>query len=484
MSESRVLVVDADSERAGRTAAVLSFCDCNPIVVADPEALPGEGAGPRDWIAIVVGAIADADGWRRFLDWLRRDPLHPPLLLLPEHQRFNADRWGLSDDVAWPLEEPIRNTQLSEYLRRASLTRLDDDRGQACHRGGPTGRSEAVQKLRRLVDQVAAVDTTVLILGESGTGKEVVARALHDGSKRRGKPFVAINCGAIPGELLESELFGHEKGAFTGAITARKGRFEMADGGTLFLDEIGDMSLPMQVKLLRVLQERSYERVGSNQTLQCNVRIIAATHRNLEENIAKGTFREDLFYRLNVFPIEMPPLRARRDDIPDLVAEISRALTAQGTGVRLAPDAIAALARYPWPGNVRELANLVERLAVLHPTGTVRAADLPQRYRGGEVAVPAPAPESPAALPVTAVAAAAGAAAPANGEAHEALPEDGLDLREHIARIEVSLIRQALARADGVVAHAAQTLRLRRPTLVEKLRKYGLDRTTLGAAAP
>jgi sigma-54 dependent transcriptional regulator, flagellar regulatory protein len=418
MAESRVLVVDADAERAGRTAAVLSFTDCNPVLASDAAPLAAGGHEPRDWVAIVVGRIHDKAGWKRFLGWLRQDPLHPPLLLLPEHMGFDADRWGLPEDVAWPLDEPIRNPQLSEYLRRASLTRLDSDRRSHCHRGGPTGRSAAVQRLQRLLDQVSGVDTTVLILGESGTGKEVVARALHDRSARRGKPFVAINCGAIPGELLESELFGHEKGAFTGAITARKGRFEMAEGGTLFLDEIGDMSLPMQVKLLRVLQERSYERVGGNKTMSVNVRIVAATHRNLEENIERGTFREDLFYRLNVFPIEMPPLRQRREDLPELVAELARALDVQGAGaVKLAPDALAALAAYPWPGNVRELANLVERLNVLHPRGTVRAADLPQRYRG-EAAAAAPASESPVVPP-----------APPPPATAWTLPAEGLDLK-------------------------------------------------------
>jgi sigma-54 dependent transcriptional regulator, flagellar regulatory protein len=485
MAESRVLVVDTDAERAGRTAAVLRFCDVNPVVVADAAPLAQGGATPRDWIAIVVGGIVDVAGWRAFLVWLRQDPLHPPLLLLPEHQGFNADRWGLSKDVAWPLDEPIRNPQLTDYLQRASLTRLEDERRASCHRGGPTGHSLSVQRLRRLIGQVAAVDTTVLVLGESGTGKEVVARALHERSPRRGKPFVAINCGAIPGELLESELFGHEKGAFTGAITARKGRFEMSEGGTLFLDEIGDMSLPMQVKLLRVLQERSYERVGSNATLSCNVRIIAATHRNLEDSIARGTFREDLYYRLNVFPIETPALRDRLVDLPDLIAELARTLAPKGgQPLRLAPDALAALARYPWPGNVRELSNLVERLAVLHPNGVVRAADLPQRYAGGTAAaartaeasaalaesLPAPAPVILAPAPLAAV---------DQGEV-VALPAEGLDLKAHIERIEVQLIQQALKRADGVVAHAANTLGLRRTTLVEKLRKYGLDRSGLG----
>src|SRR5690606_3059899 len=211
----------------------------------------------------------------------------------------------------------------------------------------------------------APFDTTVLLLGESGTGKEVAARAVHARSKRRDNPFVAINCGAIPPELLESELFGHEKGAFTGALSARKGRFEMADGGTLLLDEIGDMSLPMQVKLLRVLQERSFERVGGNQTIHCNVRVIAATHRDLEDRIASNQFREDLYYRLNVFPIEMPALRERSDDLPMLVGTLAAQLGRTGRGeVRFAEEALQALRGYAWPGNVRELTNLVERMAV------------------------------------------------------------------------------------------------------------------------
>ena len=345
-----------------------------------------------------------------------------------------------------------------------------------------------MQTLRRMIDQVAPFDTTVLILGESGSGKEVAARAIHQRSERRDGPFVAINCGAIPAELLESELFGHEKGAFTGALSARKGRFEMAEGGTLLLDEIGDMSLPMQVKLLRVLQERSFERVGGNQTIRCNVRVIAATHRNLEARIADGHFREDLFYRLNVFPIEMPALRERADDLPDLVMTIAAQLSRTGRGeVRFANETLQALRLYAWPGNVRELTNLVERLAVLHPGGLVRVADLPKRYQPEHLdavateaaAVPAqPAAAAPSmATAVTPTTIAAAAVVPA-----DRLPEAGIDLREHIAQIELNLIRDALDRAGGVVAHAAQLLGLRRTTLVEKLRKYGVEREDVALA--
>jgi sigma-54 dependent transcriptional regulator, flagellar regulatory protein len=357
----------------------------------------------------------------------------------------------------------------------------------------PTGVSPAVSAVNRLIQQVAPYDSTVLILGESGTGKEIAARAIHAASPRRQRPFVAVNCGAIPAELLESELFGHEKGSFTGAITARKGRFEIAEGGTLFLDEIGDMSLPMQVKLLRVLQERIYERVGSNTSSECDVRIIAATHRNLEESIIKGSFRGDLFYRLNVFPIEMPALSARIDDLPALIEDFTAQAARRGRpALRLLPETLDALCNYSWPGNIRELSNLIERLAILCPERPVSVGDLPARYRPADWTAPAlPAPAMTAEIPQL-LASMAGAeevecdeeaALPAalwkgDDESPTAgstrLPENGVDLRAHLTLIERSLISQALQRSGGTVAHAARLLSLRRTTLVEKLRKLGM----------
>jgi sigma-54 specific flagellar transcriptional regulator A len=360
----------------------------------------------------------------------------------------------------------------------------------------PSGTSSIILRTGALIRQVAQHDSTVLVLGESGTGKEVAARAIHDLSPRRGRPFVALNCGAVPAELLESELFGHEKGAFTGAISTRKGRFEIAEGGTLFLDEIGDMSPSMQVKLLRVLQERVFERVGNHVPTRCNVRIIAATHRDLEQAISRGAFREDLFHRLNVFPIEMPPLRARIQDLPQLVQEfIAHNETEGRPRVRLSAHALEALAQCPWTGNVRELSNLIERLSILCGTRTVELADLPPRYR------PAQAPEAPALLPAVsaeelpAVPVAALtepqvlallqsdsaasdpesplALSPAAASLAE-LPEAGIDLRAHLAAIERALIEQALERTQGTVAHAARLLNLRRTTLVERLRKLGI----------
>ena len=348
----------------------------------------------------------------------------------------------------------------------------------------PTGTSPEITAVNRLIQQVAPFDSTVLILGESGTGKEIAARAIHAASPRRMRPFVAVNCGAIPAELLESELFGHEKGSFTGAITARKGRFEIAEGGTLFLDEIGDMSLPMQVKLLRVLQERIYERVGSNTSSTCDVRIIAATHRNLEESIVRGTFRGDLFYRLNVFPIEMPALSARIGDLPALIdAFIAQSITRGRPRLRLLPETLVALSNYPWPGNIRELSNLIERLAILCPERPVGIGDLPIRYRPADWTPPAAAPvaeDLPQLLGLTVTdEAEEDAVLPASvwnceQESPTRLPENGVDLRAHLTLIERSLISQALQRSGGTVAHAARLLSLRRTTLVEKLRKLGM----------
>jgi sigma-54 specific flagellar transcriptional regulator A len=382
----------------------------------------------------------------------------------------------------------------------------------------PTGESAAIRRVNRLIHQVAGYDSNVLVLGESGTGKEVVARAIHEVSARRRRPFVPINCGAIPAELLESELFGHEKGSFTGALAARKGRFEIAEGGTIFLDEIGDMNPTMQVKLLRVLQERMFERVGSCASQRCDVRIIAATHRNLEDSIAKGSFREDLYYRLNVVPIEVPALRQRSGDLPVLITVLAERIAAAGRPlVRFSVAALQALQAYRWPGNVRELANLIERMAVQCGAHPVTTADLPERYRPADwpaeptvdepeaasVAVPdVPhvATATPAAaMPVAAIASAATAAAitptpsPAVGEGLpamapalvdmllEPIPE-GFDLRAYLESLEQRLIERALRSSGGTVAQAARVLGLRRTTLVEKLRKYAPDSDAAAAS--
>jgi len=313
------------------------------------------------------------------------------------------------------------------------------------------GISPAMMAVKNLIAQVAETDATVLILGESGTGKEVVAQCIHLCSLRNPYAFVPLNCGAIPAELLESELFGHEKGAFTGAITARKGRFELAEAGTLFLDEIGDMPLPMQVKLLRVLQERVYERVGGSKSLSADVRIVAATHRDLPIRIDEGSFREDLFYRLNIFPIELPPLRARVEDIPLLLEAQLNRFSGQGRALpQLSAETLEALMSYDWPGNVRELGNLAERLSILFPGKLVTPEMLPQHYQ----------PIAPMTSTMS------------MGDAVLMPGFDGsLDLKQYLLDMEKNIIQRALEHSDGVVSQAARLLRLNRTTLIEKMRK-------------
>ena len=345
------------------------------------------------------------------------------------------------------------------------------------------GVSDAIQDVRALVTKVAPTEATVLLQGESGTGKEVIARLVHDCSERANGPFVPVNCGAIPGELLESELFGHEKGAFTGAVSARKGRFELAEGGTLFLDEIGDMPYEMQVKLLRVLQERTFERVGGGKAIKCNVRVIAATHQHLEQHVEDGKFRMDLYYRLNVFPLDVPPLRDRTSDIAGLAQRFIDSFAEQGRGIiRLESDTMQHLRLYNWPGNVRELGNLIERLIILHTDQAVFASDLPAKYQSTDLVIAdrpdnveplvdqlpedepedlsalfAPAPTSPVAPPTP---------------SHIDQP---IDLKQHMADTERALIISALEQTGWVNAHAAKLLTLQRTTLVEKMRKYGIS---------
>ncbi len=347
------------------------------------------------------------------------------------------------------------------------MGRLSNDyRYDARDSFSPLGNSGAMRQLRELISQVAQHDTLVLVQGESGTGKEVVARSVHLASKRADKPFIPVNCGAIPPDLLESELFGHEKGAFTGAIAARKGRFEMAEGGTLFLDEIGDMSLPMQVKLLRVLQERCFERVGSNQTIHCDVRIVAATHRDLEAMIADGSFRHDLYFRLNVFPIVVPPLRTHAEDLPQLLQHFLDKQSERGIPeVALSDGALAALRQYGWPGNIRELENLLERLAITHGENLVKVQDLPPHYR-------------PDGMPDEEDEAAASAAEPARarqGDGAAVLPDDGFDLKAHLTALEKTYIAEALRRGNGTITQAAKLLGLQRTTLAEKMKKLGMQ---------
>ncbi len=315
------------------------------------------------------------------------------------------------------------------------------------------GTSDTMQKVFSLIDKVASTDSTVLVLGESGTGKELVARALHYNSPRAQNPFVPVNCGAIPEELLESELFGHEKGAFTGAFRARIGRFELAHTGSIFLDEVSEMSPNLQVKLLRVIQEREFERVGGIKPIRTDVRIIAATNRNLEEEVEQGRFREDLYYRLNVIPLNLPPLRERDEDIPLLVkhflAKYGKDKNPSLTG--FGKKAMSLLMQYKWPGNVRELENLVERMLILCDGTEVELGDLPDKIL-------------------------AGCTQASSSLSHIDLPESGIDLSTAVSEFERNIIIQALNRSNWVKNRAAKLLNVNRTTLVEKIKKQKLQK--------
>lgn len=374
----------------------------------------------------------------------------------------------LNEEFPWArihaLDYPVRLDALGEVLNEIRAARHKTDHSDP--RPGESrliGNSPDTQLVRRMIEQVAPSLATVLITGESGTGKEVVARQIHERSGRKG-PFVAVNCGAIPEHLLESELFGHERGAFTGAVSARAGRFEQAKGGTFFLDEIGDMPTVMQVKLLRVLEERVIERVGSTESIPVDVRLIAATHRDLPKRIEDGKFREDLFYRLSVFPIEITPLRSRPDDIPLLVDEFIRRIAAEkSVSLQIAGEAMDILKAYSWSGNVRELANLIERLVVIRPNGIVRARDLPWPI----VERKEPEPEETEVVGST--------LSSVSSTVRVNLPKEGIDLKAYLARIEQDMIHQALLESDGVVQRAAELLGVGRTTLVEKIRRYELN---------
>ncbi|EWC42040.1 AAA domain-containing protein [Pseudomonas stutzeri] len=479
--ETKILLIDDDRDRRRDLAVILNFLSEDHLACSSSEwqdAVAGLESS-RAVNGVMLGDVSVRGGAVELIRQLGKWDENVPLMLIGE---VAPSDWPeeVRRRVLTSIEMPPSYNKLLDSLHRAQIYREMYD--QAKSRGRQrepnlfrslVGTSRAVQHVRQMMQQVADTEASVLILGESGTGKEVVARNLHYHSKRRQGPFVPVNCGAIPAELLESELFGHEKGAFTGAITARSGRFELAEGGTLFLDEIGDMPLPMQVKLLRVLQERTFERVGSNRTQSADVRIIAATHKNLEKMIEEGSFREDLYYRLNVFPIEMAPLRERVEDIPLLMNElISRMEHEKRGSIRFNSAAIMSLCRHDWPGNVRELANLVERMAIMHPYGVIGVMELPKKFRHvddedeqyatslNEEMEERAAISAPMVVP----------------EAQAMLPLEGLDLKEYLGNLEQGLIHQALEDAGGVVARAAERLRIRRTTLVEKMRKYGMNR--------
>ncbi len=477
---NKVLVIDDNESRRHDLKVLLEFLSEAALTANSKnwqDLVQSENKG-EDYIAVFIGDFAQSKlSFEQLLKSIRDWNDELAIVLIGETPPSED---GLEDllrhMIIASLPIPPTYNKLIDTLHRAQLYREAQSSSKRQPQRRPVhlfrslvGTSREIQSVREMMAQVAEKDVSVLITGESGTGKEVVARNLHYNSPRRDKPFVPVNCGAIPAELLESELFGHEKGAFTGAINSRAGRFELAEGGTLFLDEIGDMPLTMQVKILRVLQERCYERVGSNKTQSVDVRIIAATHRNLESMIAENTFREDLYYRLNVFPIELPSLKERSEDIPLLINElVTRMENEQRGSIRFNSAAILSLCQHEWSGNVRELANLVERMAIIHPYGVIGVQDLPAKYRHVDVSEEDFAPATSAVSHAS--------TGYVNMNDNPLLPDQGIDLREYITNLEMSLIQQALNDCGGVVARAADKLCIRRTTLVEKMRKYELQR--------
>jgi len=363
----------------------------------------------------------------------------------------NAIKQGAADFITKPFQFDallhVLNSALEQRRLRSENAYLRSQLEERYRIDGLVGRSRAIRDLSQLLETVAATASTVLITGETGTGKELAARAIHHSSPRRNNRFVAINCSAIPETLLEAELFGHARGAFTGAVGTRQGRLEQAHKGTLFLDEVGTMSPALQAKLLRVLQEREFERVGDAHTIKIDVRIIAATHSDLTKMVGEGTFREDLFYRLNVIPVQLPPLRDRRDDIPLLVQHFLQKLGAEQIPLRIATmsqEALRRLMSYPWPGNVRQLENVVERaLAFSHGRSQIDVADLGPDIQN----------------------------LPAAQEGMPWFPDEGLDLERYIEGVELTLIKRSLERTQGNKVQAARLLNLKRTTLIEKLKR-------------
>ncbi len=473
-----ILIVDENQRRASELSVALNFIGEKNKVVSTQQVAEFASFQVS---AIFLGALQNGD----HEELIKNAPEVPFLLLGDTLKPLLA-----LANVVGIVSEPFSYATTTEFIRDCQeYKRHLPNRNQANQVrdfDGLIGATPAIEEIRFLIQQVAKTTANVLILGESGTGKEVVARNIHLLSSRSNAPFIPVNCGAIPADLLESELFGHEKGAFTGAISTRKGRFEMAQGGTLFLDEIGDMPQQMQVKLLRVLQERVYERVGGGKAIKADVRIIAATHRNLEKMIEDESFREDLYYRLNVFPIENPSLADRKDDIPLLLQElIKRNIAMGGSSTKFTERALESLKEHRWPGNVRELSNLVERMMIMFPEKVVDVSDLPRKYQ--HIDVEEYVPEYPEEIlerealndifsdfgdydddsydePL------------ATTSSPSVLPEEGIQLKDYLAELEIELIRQALERFDYVVARAAEILGVRRTTLVEKMKKYHLNK--------
>ncbi len=501
MTSPRILLADDEANIRRVLGALLEKNGFEVHAEPDGEAALGRvRTSPSGTFDAVISDIRmpRLDGMGLLRALLQEDP-QLPVVLLTAHGSVDSAVEAVKAGAFDYLEKPFDIEQVKQVLGRAVATRAragasvgkappeDAAPSDPSDEVGMIGSSPQMRQVREIVRTAAASPTTVLIAGESGTGKELVARALHLGSPRREAPFIRVNCAAIPAGLTESELFGHERGAFTGAVSSRQGRFELADGGTLFLDEVSEIPLESQVKLLRALQESEFERVGGTKTVKVNVRLIAASNRDLEADIKSGRFREDLYYRLAVVPIRLPALRDRIDDLPALIAHfVSRCNERLDKRVEgFSTAALEALGRYPWPGNIRELENLVERMVLFASGPTIERDALPEAFLdpgpapAETAAGVTPAPADPAAL----------TNGQADGERLLRLPLSslGLDLKEAVKQgsrlVETELIKEALHQTDGNVTRSARLLGISRRSLQSKMKELGL-RTSPEDVAP
>ncbi len=463
--KKQVLIVDDEPNLRKILSAQLTRDGYDVMIAEDGE--QGLSMLKEHHIDMVITDLKmpKVDGMTLLKEALREDP-ELPVVMITAHGTVDTAVEALKSGAFDYLTKPFDKDEVRQIVAKALKTKeLSGAEASPAGAIGPSarfgiiGQSPGIADLYAVLERVADTPTTVLITGESGTGKELVARALHDHSSRKDKPFIKVNCAAIPKELIESELFGYERGAFTGAVNSKPGRFELANGGTLFLDEIGEIPVEMQVKLLRALQESEFERVGGIKTMRVDVRLVAATNRDLKKLIANGSFREDLFYRLNVVPMRLPALRERATDIPILVehflTKFNDRLKKQVGGVEQA--AMEVLSNYSWPGNIRELENVVERAVLFCDTQKVRVEDLPPEVRGG--------PAVPISVP------------PADANLEAALAGEG-GLKEHVkvamSKLERELVSRALSQTNGNVTHAARLLKISRKGLQLKMKELGL----------
>lgn len=479
--ESRILLIDDNLQRRHDLAVIFDFLGepCSSCSSSDCAAVLA-ALESHQLSCVLLGQVDSKGGAPRLLKQLGAQTESLPLLLLGE--QATAD-WpeALRRRVLARLDMPPSYNQLLDSLHRAQVYQqvFDVARERGLQRESNlfrslVGTSRVILQVRQQMQQVAGTEAGVLLLGEPGTGKEVVARNLHYHSSRREFPFVPFSCTAIAPELVESELFGYEPGAFVGAISSHKGRLELAAGGTLYIDEVADLPADLQVRLLRALQEGRFKRLGSEEEHPIDVRVIAASRHDLEQRVAEGSLRDDLYYSLNQFSIELPPLRERVEDIPLLINELIARLEHEKRGsIRFSSAALMSLCRHDWRGNVRELANLIERLAIMHPYGVIGVAELPKKFRHIDDET---AQQSDGSYGETAESRGLAEGTLPGLDVPALLPVGGLDLKDYLNSLERSLIQQALDDAGGVVARAAEHLRVRRTTLVEKMRKYGMGR--------